>query len=201
MKSFENILKTNDNIINGLDFGCGIGRATIFMKEFNIESIGIDISETAINEAKKLSSSFGYNMDNKFILINDIKIPFEENYFDFVICDGVLDSMPFSIAKKVLMELDRCTKSYLFFSCIGYSNKNNSQAQQLIKEANPLSNYEYEIETRHEKGTIQTFYTEDKIHSLLKDSDFNIKELKQVHKNNLTDDLEIENRFFVIASK
>ena len=172
-----------------------------YMKEFNIESIGIDISETAINEAKKLSSSFGYNMDNKFILINDIKIPFEENYFDFVICDGVLDSMPFSIAKKVLMELDRCTKSYLFFSCIGYSNKNNSQAQQLIKEANPLSNYEYEIETRHEKGTIQTFYTEDKIHSLLKDSDFNIKELKQVHKNNLTDDLEIENRFFVIASK
>ena len=35
LKSFENILKTNDNIINGLDFGCGIGRATIFMKEFN----------------------------------------------------------------------------------------------------------------------------------------------------------------------
>lgn len=201
VNKFKTILKTDTNIIKALDYGCGIGRATICLQEFDIKSVGVDISETAITEAKKLATSFGYNMDNQFIVTKDNKLSFENNYFDIAICDGVLDSMSFNIAKNVMQELNRCTKSTLFFSCIGYSDKENSQAQQLIKNCTPISKLEYEINTEHENKTIQTFYTQDSIKELLSETQFKIKESKQVNKINLSNNIEIENRYFVVATK
>ena len=38
--------------LKGLDYGCGIGRNTVLMEEFNIESKGVDISQEAIEKAK-----------------------------------------------------------------------------------------------------------------------------------------------------
>ena len=61
---FQNILENND--LKALDFGCGIGRQVLFMNEFGIDAYGIDISEVAIREAKKLSKEMHIGKEDNF---------------------------------------------------------------------------------------------------------------------------------------
>ena len=62
-----------------LDFGCGIGDFLIYYKN----SIGVDISEDAIIYCRNK----GLNVR----LINNYLLPFEDNFFDSVVMDNVLE--------------------------------------------------------------------------------------------------------------
>ncbi len=63
-----------DNI---LDCGCGEGH---LLKKLQGRKYGIDLSVTAIKRAKEK------NPDAKFLKSNIIDLPFEDNFFDIVIC-------------------------------------------------------------------------------------------------------------------
>jgi len=109
--SFKDIIGTN---LKGLDLGCGIGRQTILLEEFNIEAYGLDISETAISQARKLAQHFGYTP--VFQVLQQDHIPFNDNFFNVAICDSVLDSMPFHTAQEYMRELDRTVTDFLYVS-------------------------------------------------------------------------------------
>ena len=107
---FKDILIKEKGNITGLDYGCGIGRMTMLMKEFNIDSYGLDISESAIKKARNLFP----DMKEKFKVTDGENIPFPNQDFDIVICESVIYSMGFKIAKKVVSEFDRITKISLY---------------------------------------------------------------------------------------
>ena len=94
-----------------IDIGCGYGRyLKIIKNKFpNIELVGIDISETQINFAKKYLSD-----DSIQLYINDCKkINFDNKYFDLVITYGCLGHIPNSSVKTVFNEMKRISKNML----------------------------------------------------------------------------------------
>lgn len=153
----------------GLDFGCGIGRITALMCEFGVDAYGIDISENAIKEARSLLASLNFN-PSIVSVYNGYTIPFEDDFFDFTISEGVIDSLPFSLAKKLLKEIERVTQKYFYLSLISDSSAS------LFKSKIPKSGFDGEItvEEEHEFGTIQSFYTMEKILQLIEKTKFNI---------------------------
>ncbi|MBN1914127.1 MAG: class I SAM-dependent methyltransferase [Candidatus Omnitrophica bacterium] len=151
--------------VRGLDFGCGIGRLTILMKEFGIDSYGIDISAHAISTAKKLSRHFGYKgMEKKFSLMRGQHIDYPDGYFDLTIAESVLDSMPFKMAQGLMREIVRVTKNIFFMSLISGDDANHYRefsGEEVVK-------------ARHESGTVQCYYNMEKINALIKDTDFKL---------------------------
>ncbi len=75
---FNKLFKKTDSI---LDLGCGAGRTTLALYKQGFENIlGIDLSETAIKNAKKLAKQ--QNLDLTFMIANALSLPFEDNSFD-----------------------------------------------------------------------------------------------------------------------
>lgn len=163
---FVDILKSEKQL-KALDFGCGVGRNTILLSEFNIESYGIDISETAIKEATLLAEKIN-NYSANFSVYDGQNIPFEDNFFDFTMSFGVLDSLPFELAKKLLKEIDRVSKKYFYLSLI------SSDSNALFGMDGEIED-EIIVEEKHQQGTIQCFYNVDKINKLIEGTNFKIK--------------------------
>lgn len=151
--------------VRGLDYGCGIGRITILMREFGIDAYGVDISEMGIGIAKKLAAHLGFkDMTNKFRIVDGLMIPFETNFFDITISEAVLDSIYFEVSKKIVKEIERVTKKLAFISLISGDDD---------KHPKGFSGEEI-IKTNHEEGTIQNYYNWEKIQNLIVNTDFKI---------------------------
>lgn len=74
---------------NALDFGCGTGRSTRFLKKLGFDVTGIDISKDMVKKALELDSTGNY------ILIWDGDFSrFEKNYYDLIISLFTFDNIP-----------------------------------------------------------------------------------------------------------
>jgi tellurite methyltransferase len=74
-----------------LDAGCGGGRNLVYFLQHNFDVYGIDEDPVAIEEAKKLSKELNpkNSLDN-FSVEKVEALPFEEAFFDVVLCNAVL---------------------------------------------------------------------------------------------------------------
>lgn len=72
-----------------LDFGCGAGRSTRFLKKLGFDAIGIDISSSMIRQAAKIDPSGSYRCvdDGDFSA-------FETEQFDLVLSAFAFDNIP-----------------------------------------------------------------------------------------------------------
>jgi SAM-dependent methyltransferase len=151
--------------VRGLDYGCGIGAQTILMRQFGIVPYGMDISLQAISFAKEFAERSGCpDIKANFILAKGSKIPFKNNFFDITISNAVLDSMTFNLARKLIKEFDRVTGKFLFLSLIAGDD------HQHYREFNK----EEIVKTRHEKGTIQSYFNWEKVERLIAGTKFKI---------------------------
>ena len=142
-----------NRIIRGLDFACGVGTTCRTLSDFGIDGYGIDLSDTAIDIATQISARAGLRTDRFSVLSSsEQKLPYDENFFDFVIAESCLDSMPYLVARNYIPELKRVSRSLVYASFIG----NDSS----------MSSDEFIVSTEHEKGTVQTVFNVDKITSL-----------------------------------
>jgi len=188
---FDSFTNLDDNP-KILDFGCGIGRHVKFLDEYNLDAYGFDLSEEAISYAHKYFKKLNLDQLQKKVICSDItNLPYESNFFNFMLSHGVLDSMNYKIAKKGIKELHRVldSKGVIFFdliSTLDSSFKNEDDMDQLV-------------ENDHERGTIQSYYDLNRINDLLRDK-FNIIEL---YENSRIDLLKksFSNRINVIAQK
>lgn len=126
---------------------------------------GMDLSDVAINKGKQWMRALGKNDSaEKMIVGNILDIPFETDYFDFIVSHGVLDSMSFKIAVEGMKEVVRILK------------KGGLMYFDLIMDPT-YEVYEEIVAIEHEHGTVQSYFDKNKIDTLLV-SDFKILEFK-----------------------
>jgi ubiquinone/menaquinone biosynthesis C-methylase UbiE len=89
-----------------LDFGCGTGRSTRFLKRLGFITVGIDISKEMIGKAKDRDPEGDYRVIEESNLSQ-----FKENSFDLVLCAFTFDNIP-TIEKKIenFKEIERVLK-------------------------------------------------------------------------------------------
>lgn len=99
--------KTTDKL---LDYGCGFGRFFTFFSG-KCDYYGIDISKAMIDEC---INQYPESAD-RFIVAEGEKLPFEDHFFDVVVCYGVFDAC---YQEDALFEIFRVLKNggYLLIS-------------------------------------------------------------------------------------
>jgi ubiquinone/menaquinone biosynthesis C-methylase UbiE len=85
---------------NILEIGVGSKTVSVYLKNQNKKVVTMDID-------KNLKPD---------IVGNVLKIPFDDNYFDVVLCAEVLEHLPFAEFQRSLSEIKRVTKKYLVLS-------------------------------------------------------------------------------------
>lgn len=176
--------KKNQKLL-GLDFGCGVGTHAIILKDFDIESFGIDISEVAISLAKKNASNKGLKRSRFLVQSSNTQVlPFKDNYFDFVVAESSLDSMPFEVAKLYIAELKRVTNGIIYASLIGQDST--------------IPGNEFVVKTQHEMGTIQSVFNKEKICKLFSASKEKFLYFSCVDQTNCVSEKLTGKRYYVV---
>ena len=101
--NFIDKIKPNKNK-RALDLGCGTGHYLIQLHSMGFQCFGADISEEMLQRTR---DKFISSKSNDLTLINSdcYKLPIDDNYFDLIICIGVLEYL--DSEKKALIEMKR----------------------------------------------------------------------------------------------
>lgn len=152
-----------------LDLGCGIGRHLVFAAKTGVDIYGIDLSAQAIETAQAWLSQEGLTLSEARLQQGSITtMPWRDAYFDFAFSHGVLDSMYFDIARAGIVELARVMKPNALFYCDLIAGDDGDVL----------------VETQHEQGTVQSYYTQERIEQLIADY-FSLKEVVLIHRENV----------------
>ena len=182
-------VKFNNNFSNKskiLDFGCGAGRHLKFISELGIYAIGADISTKALNLSKSRLSYLIKKSKIKLIKISDSNLEAIDNELDGVISCSVFDSMPHHVAKNYFKQLSiKLKKNGIFvFDLI----------DNILSDGNEII-----INTKHENGTVQSYYNIEKINNLI-DPSIEIIE-KVTVKNYIESTNSIDIRNYIVGKK
>ena len=143
-----------------LDLGCGIGRHVIYCNEMGLDAYGIDLSGTAVQVATEWAARKGISEPNRKIQQGDIRqLPWDDGYFDYAVSHGVLDSMPFEIARAACEELARKMATDGLFYCDLISGDDSKHSREY--------NGEEVVTTDHERGTVQLYFNLSKIYTMI----------------------------------
>jgi SAM-dependent methyltransferase len=83
-----------------LDFGCGTGRSTRFLRNLGLHVIGADISQAMLNQARSLDASGEYRL-----IRDSIASEFAPGSFDIILAAFTFDNMPTETKAEVLSAL------------------------------------------------------------------------------------------------
>ncbi|STA75282.1 Tellurite resistance protein TehB [Campylobacter lari] len=90
-----------------LDLGCGAGRHLKFLAENGFDTYGCDYSEKSIKICQKLLENFNVKLD----VSSMDNLPYEDNFFDGLICYGVLYYGTKLQIEKSIQEIHRVLKN------------------------------------------------------------------------------------------
>ena len=88
-----------------MDYGWGDGTSSVFLAKHGIEVVGIEISSVRIQNSKELAEKEGVKDRTSFFLMDAENTIFPENYFDGVLCSGVLHHLDIENAFKELARI------------------------------------------------------------------------------------------------
>ena len=83
-----------------LDFGCGTGRSTRFLRNFGLHVIGADISRAMLDQARSVDPSGEYHL-----IRDSIAGEFAPGSFDIILAAFTFDNMPTEAKANVLSAL------------------------------------------------------------------------------------------------
>ncbi|MGB2697927.1 MAG: class I SAM-dependent methyltransferase [Candidatus Zixiibacteriota bacterium] len=78
-----------------IDFGCGTGRSTRFLKKCGFDAVGIDISKDMIKKAKELDPDGDYRLN-----VDDDFKQFEKHHYDLILSVFTFDNIP-DVEKRI----------------------------------------------------------------------------------------------------
>jgi len=117
-KKFYRITRKSNEFVDGwlvkrcknkrvLDYCCGNGEKTIFLAKNGADAVGIDISDTSIENARKSADLEAVGDKTSFFVMDAEMTQFPDSYFDFIVCSGVLHHLD---TEKAFRELARILK-------------------------------------------------------------------------------------------
>jgi SAM-dependent methyltransferase len=160
-----------------LDLGCGIGRHVIYCHELGLDVYGVDLSDAAVRVAREWAAKKDMVRPEDRICQGDIRsLPWADGFFRYSVSHGVLDSMPFEIARSACLELSRVMSVGGLFYCDVISGDDAWHAREFSGEEI--------VATKHEHGTVQLYFNLAKIHSMI-DSVFEIEECTLIRRENV----------------
>lgn len=159
-----------------LDLGCGIGRHIKFCYEMGLDdAYGVDLSSTAVSAAHTWLFNSGLadigTISSRVVQGDICQLPWENGYFTHAISHGVLDSMPWDIARMSCLELARTMASGGLFYCDLISGDDSEHAREFSGEEI--------VRSKHEENTIQLYFNMRLIQDLILDV-FSVKECKLI---------------------
>ncbi len=104
-RDIPKLIKKHSKGNKALDFGCGGGRLTRFLKKLGFDTIGIDHSQDMINEAQQIDTEGTYKV------IENNKLPFNDSTFDLIFSSIVFMEIPSKQEMvQILKEMKRVLK-------------------------------------------------------------------------------------------
>jgi SAM-dependent methyltransferase len=89
-------------VTSALDYGCGAGRSTRFLKHLGLEVVGVDVSPEMLEQARAKDRSGEYHQ------ISSGHLPFDDSTFDLVFASFVfLEMSRIEEVERVLAEMGR----------------------------------------------------------------------------------------------
>ncbi|HWR83635.1 MAG TPA: class I SAM-dependent methyltransferase [Candidatus Deferrimicrobium sp.] len=88
-----------------LDFGCGTGRSTRFLRSLGFDTIGIDIAQNMIGKAREIDPRGDYRL-----IVDDSLVSLQDEVFDLVLAAFTFDNIA-TMQKKI--SLFKCLGSLL----------------------------------------------------------------------------------------
>lgn len=102
LEEIKRYIKEKDKI---LDFGCGHGRLLLFLKNMNVDYVGVDVSPKIISIAKKNFPKY------TFQVVDKLRLPFSDSFFNVICCVATIHHIPsFKLRKSLLKEFKRLLK-------------------------------------------------------------------------------------------
>jgi len=145
-----------------LDLGCGEGRNAQFLSEEGCEVHGLDISPSAVVFCRERLKRF--NLNGTFRKGEMTAIPYEENYFDGIVCVAALDHVTISGATEALREMRRVKKAdaamLITFDPVDRSG-------ELMGEAEEQEDGSLYFLSGEQKGMLFRSYSDNEIRNLL----------------------------------
>lgn len=104
-----------------LDYCCGLGQVSIEMAEKGAFVHGIDISEDSINSARERAAEAGFADRSSFQVMDAENMVFEDDFFDVIVCSGVLHHLDLPNAYKELSRVLKPGGKILCGEPLGYN--------------------------------------------------------------------------------
>ena len=143
-----------------LDLGCGIGRHVRFADDLGLEAHGIDLSEVALAEARRICAAEGRaHLDGRFHLGSITEMPYASGSIDFIISHGVLDSLPFALARSAMAECRRVLNPAGRFYFDVISGDDSAHHAEFAGEEI--------VTTAHERDTVQSYFNFSRLEELI----------------------------------
>lgn len=98
-----------DRNIRILEVGSNVGSQLLWLQKMGFKNLyGIEINSYAIEYSKAKTRNINIIQGSAF------DIPFKDDYFDIVFTSGVLIHISPADIKKVIAEIDRCSREYIW---------------------------------------------------------------------------------------
>ena len=136
----------------------GLRRHVIYGCDIGLDAYGVDLSETALVVAVQWAAEHGIAPD-RFQQADIGQVPWPEASFDFAISHGVLDSMSFQSTRHAIPEIARVLADNGVFYCDLVSSDDGRHRSGFDGEEN--------VEDGLEQGTVQSYFTLDKVNRLV----------------------------------
>lgn len=145
-RDIPRLLKKHVTGNKAVDFGCGTGRSTRFLKNYGFDAVGADISKDMISKAEELDPAGDY-----LLIENDVFEKLKEDYYDLVLAAFTFDNIPgksnrintLGNLKKIINSdgtiilLDSTPEIYMnewaSFSTLNYPENKNAKSGEKVK--------------------------------------------------------------------
>lgn len=105
----KEFLKRFSHSLRILELGTNVGVQLLFLQKMGFKNLyGIEMNRDAVELSKKISKGID------IIQGSALDIPFKDDFFDIVFTSGVLIHISPKDIKKVLKEIYRCSKKYIW---------------------------------------------------------------------------------------
>jgi len=104
-----------------LDYCCGLGGITLELAKHGAYAYGIDISPEEIKTATQNAVDNDYADQTKFLAMDAENLEFGDDFFDIIVCSGVLHHLDLIIAYSELFRVLKPDGEIICMEALGYN--------------------------------------------------------------------------------